>query len=205
MLRPSAELSYILGVIYGDGWVVVCKKSGNYRVGLHTVSLEFAQEFQKALETINLHTNLYPMRNKGFGTKQLYRVQAASRRFVDWWRNLSISEIEQLVTDNPTHFLRGFFDSEGSFSTSGQASLSNTNLDRLALVQRIGTKLQFSMHLHKYMHAAQPTYGLKERLEYRLNLHGSKSEQDRFTNLCSTFKTRGMYATRKRKDRCSDA
>jgi hypothetical protein len=171
-LSPSADLSYLLGVLAGDGWISA--NGGTYRVGLHCLSKDFAFKFYNTLGRLGFHPQKSQYFNYGYGQKLMYRVKAESRVFVDWYHTLSPDQIRDIVKDYSNDYLRGFFDSEGSFGNRS-LYLSNTNLSLCKLVQSIAHITGFNFHLHQYPYSQG-----RPGIEYRLDLHGGKSEIERF-------------------------
>ena len=180
-LEPSPALSYILGVLAGDGWIVHIPKSGIYRIGLHNSRKDFADEFAEALESIGLHCNSFPYINQGWGSKLMHRVQASSRMFVDWYDSLSLANVEEIALQYPGRYLWGFFQSEGS---CGNRSLWMTNTDKpsVLMAQGMASVVGFDFQLHSYLHKPDK-YCRQYPIEHRLYLHGGRKEIERFLSL----------------------
>jgi len=83
--NPGPAQAYILGVLFGDGYVFVQHKPSSgkrsYQTGLHVKDKAFADEFAKALRKIGLNPWIYTDR-KGF-----YYVHATSANFYDWCKS----------------------------------------------------------------------------------------------------------------------
>lgn len=178
-LEPSPVLSYILGVLAGDGWVVRVSKSGTYRVGLHNSRKAFADEFAKALENIGLHCNIFPYINRGWGSKLMYRVQASSRMFVDWYDSLSLADVRGI--ECPREFIKGFFQSEGSVCDD-YVRMYNNNRNLLEMIAEMGEGLGFNFHLYTYTRKANK-YVPRTRIAYLLDVHGGRQKRNEFLNL----------------------
>ena len=103
-LEPSEELAYVIGVILGDGYLekYYDKKSSGY---CYTVRLEVIDED-------------FARRRRG---KTLYCVKARSAMLYKWLKSLNLEKIGAMLQSErmKAAFLRGFFDSEGSISSSG--------------------------------------------------------------------------------------
>jgi len=108
--KPSPELCYILGVLYGDGYAVSLKRGTSY-VGLETIDKEFAMEFAECLRKIGLNPLQYTRKRRN--QKIQYGVRAHSTPFVRWFKNLTFEELKKIVSEYPEDFIRGFYDSEG--------------------------------------------------------------------------------------------
>jgi hypothetical protein len=179
-LTPSSELSYILGVLAGDGWVNV-SHFGTYKVGLHVSNKEFAEEFAQSLRTIGFRPCVYPYTNGGWGKKLMYSVEAAGRHFTDWYLSLKIDDIRNIVMQYPSPFVRGFYQSEGTVGVR-VVSMCNKRLDRIILVQEAGRLLRYDLGVHTYIR--KPDKFHQEPLTYYvLDVHGGQTEHLRFLRI----------------------
>jgi intein-encoded DNA endonuclease-like protein len=109
-LHMGTDLAYILGVLRGDGWVSDAKNS--WRIVLNQTREAFARSFEKALRNIGLNARTTVLAHKG-----LYMTRASSAEFVQWYKSLSLNQIEEMVQakrDFEIAFIRGFYESEGS-------------------------------------------------------------------------------------------
>ncbi len=110
--KLSPELGYILGVVKGDGCIVVKKTKG--WVSLEVKDRDFAEMFHNQLEEWSgLNFSLYFNKKKKLYTTMLYSLRAA--------RFMKAFDIEKLIGANgivKANFLRGMFDSEGNVSGS---------------------------------------------------------------------------------------
>jgi len=135
----NKEFGYVLGVIYGDGWL------DKNSIILNVKDKDFAMFFKFNLEKLfNKETKLHYYNN-------LWRVLLHSRNAVKTLRNFDYHKISNLSQETKCAFLKGFFDSEGSayyFEKIGvrnrKIELCNTNLDLLLfcknILQEIGIK-----------------------------------------------------------------
>lgn len=144
-LSPSVNLFYVLGVLKGDGFTCINKKHRLYTVGLMTISKKFAESFANALKKIGLRPSLYvwhpPVSPK---RKQTYRVTACSKKFVQWYRALSCEEIKNIVKKRKelaATFVRGFYESEGSYYLAAgkypRITICNTQPHLLVLIKEL--------------------------------------------------------------------
>ncbi len=107
-LEPSPELSYLLGIRYGD---IRLMKNENvsYCVGLCVKDEDFAETFSKSLEKII--GRQYPI----YVDKRGYFIVAASNRILyDYFSMLTLEDHKVQIEKYPEDFLRGFSDSEGN-------------------------------------------------------------------------------------------
>jgi hypothetical protein len=126
--RITNELAYIVGVLYGDGYII---KAGG--VGLETVDEEFAEEFGRCLKVqFGLSLNKYynkkkPLKDwrngKIYQRNNTYVVRMLSVNLRDFLTKIQTFEfIDKLNRDQKVLFLRGLWDSEGSVYSSGSVN-----------------------------------------------------------------------------------
>lgn len=136
-LDPSPELSYILGVQYGDGWV--CKKSTRwYMIALCAKDKDFVESFNKCISKVVGKADGYSIWGKRY-----YRIEVSNKLLYGFLKK-PFEEHKSLIEEFPAQFLRGFFDSEGSvhFKRDKRRKKSwrrhivacNTNLDLLQYI-----------------------------------------------------------------------
>lgn len=178
---PQPALAYILGVLYGDGYVRLAHKSF---IRLAVKDKEFVESFKSAVGKIGLHPsrirlNLWHTKHKG--TSPQYLVEAYSKPFCKWFKSLTFDEVYRLLQtpEMKREFIRGFYESEGCLSTGKNyrgMKIVNTNLELINLAQHILNDLGF--YPHKYCRNPQPP-SIKQL--YSLALYKQKSIK-RFLN-----------------------
>jgi len=144
LLHPSKDLAYILGVLKGDGWAGYIRGRGTGLIELKNKEKAFALEFAEALKKIGLHPRI--RFSKKLGSKGVWVVSANSRTFVDWYRALSLQDLEKIVQGYEGDFIRGFYESEGSMARpphSPQIHIYNTDLELLDFVRNLLQKMGF--------------------------------------------------------------
>jgi len=145
-LSPSPHLAYILGVLKGDGYLHHSRHN-KWLIGLNVKDEAFARRFMRALRGIGLNPSI--VRHMG----KYFRVYAHSKLLYEWIKSLTIKQIEDFLVDNnlEKYFLRGFYDSEGSYSVCKDRkyglkpflSMCNTNQQLMELVRRLFNRLGF--------------------------------------------------------------
>ena len=130
---PSPELAYMIGVRLGDATIAVSKY--NFRVKLRVTDYDFALEFSRCPCKV-LHRPLYePRWSKRFS----HWYVAASSILLYQYLSGPLDAFKEVIEHDDacaSAFLRGFFDSEGSYS-SGGLTVSNTNLEVLNYVRKL--------------------------------------------------------------------
>lgn len=155
---PSTTLSYILGVLYGDGWVYYYPY--RYVIGLNTTDNEFAECFRVALAKIGLHpSRIYTMKRAQENWNDQFRVQAFSKPFYEWFKNLTFDKVHNLLQtpEMKREFIRGFYESEGSLCQSKgyfRVTITNTDMKLLNFVRKILEELGFCFYI--YTHKQRP-------------------------------------------------
>jgi len=179
-LEPSPELAYILGVIDGDGCV-----SGHNYIYLGTKDYEFAQEFKKALKVVGLRAKVTEQNYWNKDLKRQYfgwQCNASSIVFVRWYRGLTQEQKEEIVSQFPEQYLKGFFESEGTYHIGTDGSVrvyfSNFDYDLLLMVQRLLTLLGYESNIYESKFKSQFTG--QEKTEYILSLLGTSEKKHEF-------------------------
>lgn len=151
-LTPNIILCYILGVLKGDGSVYNHRNGIN--VTLTVIDKIFAESFCNALKLINLNPNIYKEREK------YYAVEASSKKFGLWYKDLTLKNIENLLDTNDKicSFIRGFYESEGN-SYKNSIHIYNTNEELINMVRRLLERLGFIFHIYKRENTEKYTNG----------------------------------------------
>jgi len=130
--KMTDELAYILGVMFGDGYIMVAGGG----IGLQSKDEDFTDEFARCITKqfgtrINRYetksTILKDWRNgKTYNRNKTFIVRTLSvfvRDFIEKSQKLSV--IETLTISQKIFFLRGLWDSEGAVSKSGYTNTVN--------------------------------------------------------------------------------
>lgn len=161
-LSPSVFLGYILGTMFGDGSTSMPKPTNNiktYQVRLGVNDKCFAEAFARALKEIGLNpcTLHYGKR---------YHIVATSRNFVEWFRSLSLTDIDKIISGYESNFMAGFYDSEGYLCSrlygnrkTPQCQMGVCNSD-LGLIQWINQMLK-NLGFYLFLRTGMGTYSQK--------------------------------------------
>ncbi|USS41145.1 DNA endonuclease [Thermococcus aggregans] len=157
-LEPSPSLAYVIGVYFGDAGIGV---HGNYkyRLRLKVVDKEFAEAFARALREIGANPMIY---EESDGRRKRFVTEATSKGLYQLLKR-SKEVLFEIARNHPTAFLKGFFDSEGTFNFDskrryGYLSASNYDMgvlefcrellkdlgieSRITLTKKKGTKVK---------------------------------------------------------------
>jgi len=178
-LNPSEDLSYILGVCLGDGSVTKCGKK--CVVELAATDYNFVQSFGASLRRIGLNPcfGVIPPKEKN---RTKYYIHAQSKVFYDWFKALTINDIENMVKDYIPQFVRGFYESEGSFAKRkhglSRLRIVNAKKDLIDLVARLIEKLGFKVSI-RYHRDKRPN----RKGTYCIEILGGELERRRFIEI----------------------
>lgn len=192
-LYPSKALSYVLGVLLGDGCVTIfwnkSIKCFNHRIILNTKDKEFADAFSKALRKIRLNARVYYIKREN-----IWMVTSENKKFATWYKALTLQDIEKIVELYTPYFVRGFYDSEGSCVVHDDGYICiqmwNTRQDILRMMKAIlcGLKFHIKVSLHRdaiehpnHIIDGRRVKSMKDL--YVLKVLGGKSCATRFLNL----------------------
>lgn len=163
-LSNRLALSYIIGVLLGDGHVRYHPEGGGL-ILLCQTKKEFAKSFEDALKKIYLNPRTRTQLSDYYKDGFIFYTTAHSRPFVDWYLGLSLQDKEKIVGENKNtmkEFIRGFYESEGTNYIKktkikgktylGQGiSICSFNEDLLDLVAKLLKKLDFDFGRSKRM------------------------------------------------------
>lgn len=108
----SPVLSYILGVLHGDGFLY--SGSGRKQIILSVTDKEFAYSFAAALNKIGINTFTIPIVAQPEGWKPQWKTVGESLRFHEFFHSMSSEERISKGMKYPLDFIRGVYESEGS-------------------------------------------------------------------------------------------
>jgi len=156
---------------------------------LNTIDKEFAEAFSDALKKIelNLHIN-YIKKAK------ILMLGCENKKFATWYKSLTLRDIKKIVEPHIADFIRGFYDSEGSYvkHDDGYIAISmwNTRLDLLKLMENALRRLGFNMKILLAREAIEnPNRTINGRKIkrtkrlYALKILGGKTETTRFIDV----------------------
>jgi len=153
--KPSPELSYVIGVFLGDGYLKIEPKNYRYVIRLKVKDKEFAEEFSRTLAKI-LHKDkpylIWKENDYTRGNRSRYTALAGSKLLFNFLSK-PLDGLLFYVKPFYAEFLRGLFDSDGFTAIS---ATKNFNV-KLGLVNT-------DLRLLKYV---------KKILEYKFNIHSS--------------------------------
>lgn len=182
-LSPSATLAYILGVMVGDGNISESRGHHHIILRVRAKDLEFVKSFQDGLKQIGIYSKL--SRCKMGKNKLGWRIRGHSKVFCGWYKSLTFEQVAGLAQQYPQDFMRGFYESEGSYHIiSRKRPLGISRLVKLTLcntdkrLAELARDLIETMGFHIYFY---PYWEKGHKLPiYRLYLKGRKSEKTRF-------------------------
>jgi len=119
-LKPSPELSYLTGVMFGDGSMYYRpeKKKATYRSG-PTGYIRLCAKSQEFVEAFNRCACRLKGREKPlviYKSNGLFCVSVSSKVLYDFFKERNITKFRPVIEEFPADFIRGLFDSEGSVS-----------------------------------------------------------------------------------------
>lgn len=153
LLTPSPSLSYLIGVVFGDGSVnMMRRKTGrsNYNIDLDVKDRDFIDIFNDALHDI---LGKYYSVNQYDGR---YQVRGQSKVLYFLLKDKNLGSLRKFIDPFPADFIRGFADSEGSiclYNNNGykgaRIDLANTNHEVMAFIKSLLQSLNIRAHFHE--------------------------------------------------------
>jgi len=138
-LSPSPELSYIIGVYFGDANIYYRKKTGSYYFRIKVVDKDFVDVVKNSLIKLGLNPTISYVEEKTRSNR--WHVEASSKSLYKFLSQ-DKEELFKVAEKYPEDFLRGFFDSEGCVNWSEKhrrlfVSCSNYDLNVLKFCQEL--------------------------------------------------------------------
>lgn len=123
--EPSRELSYLIGVLLGDGCTTL---GSNYKYifKLKVKDLDFAEEFSRNISKLLNRDKSYPIRREKDatrGNRTRFAVDV-SNRFLYEFLESPVEKLLIYASFYPEYFLRGLFDSDGFTAISAKSSFN---------------------------------------------------------------------------------
>ncbi len=147
-LSLNEDLSYILGVLCGDGYIDYSDRRMTWQIGLDVIDIEFVQRFSKALYNffkINPTFRIRKQRKDRWNIQ--YTVKLCSKEACTFINSIGLFktrnwdiplEIKNSGLDVKSYFLKGFFDSEGGIDRAiGRVEATSINLGGLSGVGKL--------------------------------------------------------------------
>lgn len=164
----TEEKAYWLGFLYADG----CVHSNSYEISVNITDKEHVKKFQKAIEAIN-HKITITNDKRWENAKTLYQFSIKDKQLHEdltkWGcipqKSLKIDKIPNIPRDFVSHFIRGYFDGDGSLHY-----LKGTNNYRISFV---GTQ-SFLMDIQKELQTNVSLYFGSSGKAYNLQISGRK-------------------------------
>jgi len=149
LFMPTPTLSYVFGVLHGDGFVLVSPHNNSRYVSLRVIDKAFAESFAVALRCLGLRATVKSY-SKTTAGNPVWQVWCRSKSFATKWNQLTPAERLDMGMLYPYDFLRGLYESEGTVKwhkTSLEMSIGTTNKPLMERVHkeliRMGFKSRF--------------------------------------------------------------
>jgi len=185
-LTDDANLSYILGIIEGDGNVY--SKGNNHYISLQNTSLKLINSFAKSLRKIGLNTYIGESKRKNKNSKwsKVWSLRTKSVNFVEWYKE--VVDRDYIVTivlqrkETGLSFLHAFYECEGGlYSRKRKNSWEN----RIQIVNTDDLLLDLCGTVMREFIGIEPKWGKpiqQHKKLYRIFLY-KKNDVKRFLNL----------------------
>ena len=160
--KPTKELAYVLGVMFGDGNLFFHEKKQDYAVRLEAIDKDFVEYFSKCVsKVLNKERNYAVVKYKQKAMDScMYSARARSKELYYFIKELKedFEKVKPFAEAYPKEFIQGLADSEGFSTISARTNFSvgvcvavSTNKDLLCFVKKllIGLGIVSSMGISK--------------------------------------------------------
>ena len=115
--KPTKELAYVLGVMFGDGSIFYDKKKQGYIVGLSAIDRDFVEHFSRCISKVLNKEKRYSVvkfRQKAMDSC-MYSARARSKELYYFIKELKedFEKVKPFAEAYPKEFIQGLADSEG--------------------------------------------------------------------------------------------
>ena len=114
--KPSKELAYILGVMFGDGSLHFDKKKKDYVIVLSAIDRDFVEKFSRCTSKLLGKKKQYSVCSMdGRGHSMMYSSRARSKELFYFIKELKeyFKKVKPFAEAYPKEFIQGLADSEG--------------------------------------------------------------------------------------------
>ena len=111
--EPSHALSYLLGVLLGDGCLYRTKSNAG-RIRVQVTDREFAEASMRAMCLVGLNAKVISCKPANPKHKRVWLAYASNVKFLDWYESTGPNRILSLAWKYPEDAVRGVYDSEGT-------------------------------------------------------------------------------------------
>jgi len=126
--KPTKELAYILGVIFGDGNLFFHKCKGDYAIRLEATDKDFVEHFSSCVSKVlnkekNYAVNSYKRKSMD---SIMYSTKARSKEIYYFIKDIKedFEKVKPFAKAHPKEFIQGLADSEGCPNISARANFS---------------------------------------------------------------------------------
>jgi len=143
---PSKELSYFVGVMFGDGCATKDQKNHDYCLMLGTIDKDFAQHFSFCVTKLLNKTKEYPVHS---GKNNMHWVNIRSKELHQFVKEIKtdFKKAKPFIEKFPADFIQGLADSEGCPAISANNNFrvevyvaNSANLELLKYTQYLLSK-----------------------------------------------------------------
>lgn len=140
-LKPSKELSYIVGVMFGDGCASDDKANYDYPISLAAIDKEFVEKFSFCLSKITGRTIIAPVH---LTHPNMYSTHVRCKELSEFLHLVKkdFDRAKPFIEGYPAEFIQGLADSEGGPSIAAKVKFRlgvniaySTNLELLKFTQ----------------------------------------------------------------------
>lgn len=146
LFEPSPTLSYVFGVLHGDGFLAYNRARKGYDIILSVIDESFARSFGRALNILGLRAGVLHIPAQREGWKRQWKVTSTSKGFHSCWNFLNRDERLDFGLRYPRDFIRGLYESEGTIfwkRTSLELAIVSVNAEMQKRVFSILDKKEF--------------------------------------------------------------
>ncbi|MFH1234236.1 MAG: LAGLIDADG family homing endonuclease [Candidatus Diapherotrites archaeon] len=142
--KPSRELAYLIGVMFGDGSITHNAKKQEYVIQLESIDRDFAEKFSHCISIVLKKKRDYAVCEDKRGP--IYATHTRSKQLYSFFKSIKedFPKAKPFIEEYPAEFIQGLADSEGGPAISSKNTLRirvgvaySTNLELLEYVRSL--------------------------------------------------------------------
>lgn len=143
MITITADFAYLVGAILGDGYVAKRVYRRRYEIAFASKDYNFIYAFQNSyLRVFGKHAAVAYVKNN---ESRIYRI-TASNKTLNLFLRQPLEMVLHVLKPVAMHFVRGFYDAEGSASTIIRKGRNQGQIDRHISFYNTNRKLLAAIH-----------------------------------------------------------
>ena len=176
--KPSKELAYFIGVMFGDGSATTDQKNQDYSLQLSSIDKEFVEKFSFCVSKLLGKEKNYPVHK----LKSIFGTNIRSKELYQFVKEIKndFEKAKPFIEAEPAEFIQGLADSEGC------PKISASNIFLIGVCVANSTNMPLLIYTKELL--------VKFGINSNINLNHKSGEQDSIIEGRLITRTKNVYA-----------